>query len=152
MKLKINKNYKKAKKVHVPGSENIWFQIEPILKREKLKDSCPAVKAIQRGGKTEQEFNSEIFFENQFNRLMVKVKNFGGIEDEETGKELSFSKENLKMLLESAWDFPVCERTDKKGEVIIDEDTGESQEMGLGEWLYKTASETAAPSEVEVKN
>jgi hypothetical protein len=151
MKLQVNKNYKKVRKIHVPENEHLWFEIEPILKREKLKDSSQAVKTIQKGGKTEQEFNNEIYFENQFNRLMSKIKSFGGIEDSETGKELPFSKENLKILLEDNWDLEVCKRTDKKGNAIIDEDTDESLKMGLGEWLYKSASESQI-SKDEIKN
>lgn len=151
MELTVNKNYKKVRRIYVPESEHIWFEVKPILKREKLKDSCQAVKTIQKGGKTEQEFKNEIFFENQFNRLTTNILNFGGIKDSETGKELSFSKENLKILLEDSWDLPVCERTDKKGGVVIDEDTDEPLTVGLGEWLYKSASESQI-SKDEVKN
>lgn len=151
MKLTVNKNYTKAKKVCVPGNEHIWFEAEPILKRETLKVSSPAVKQIRRGNKTEQEFDSEIFFENQFELVMKKIKNFGGVEDSETGKALPFSKDNLKMLLESSWDFEVCERVNKKGEPLLDEETNEPLMMGLGEWLYKSLSETKSAKH-ELKN
>ena len=142
MKLAVNKNYKKARRFCIPGSEDIWFEIEPILKREQMVGASDASKFVKKGKKTEQEFNSKVFFDFQYDQLSKKIKNFGGITDKESGIKLEYSKANLEMLLDSSWRTEICKKKDRKGKIVIDEDTGEPEMVELGTWLYQCATET----------
>ena len=148
MNISVDKNFKKTKKIYVPGNEHIWFEVEPITKKEKLKllqaCSSPVIhnnQVMKSGRAVAKDFNFSIYHEGQLELLNEKIKNFGGIEDKETKKQLEFSKANLKILLESAWDTFLHYKTDEDGKEIIDEDTKEKTQVVLGDWIFNEACE-----------